>query len=146
MAGCSGNLPNLYHNWLFNIYWYHYYYSLNPVQLEEQVRVGDPVYQAYFTMAVFDGVNTLTGTLSNVAPGYYGKVPAAGAEPARWSRLAENLPDASRLSDAEEASLRSRVVGASKPYADLGVPAARQGSSQPVHAVRHHGLRLLSRG
>lgn len=114
-----GNLPNLYHNWLFNIYWYHYYYSLNPVELEEQLRVGDPIYQAYFTMAVFDGVNTLTGTLSNVAPGYYGKVPASGTEPASWKRLAENLPDASRLSDAEEASLRSRVVGGTNPYADL---------------------------
>ncbi|MCI0572436.1 MAG: zinc-dependent metalloprotease, partial [Myxococcaceae bacterium] len=69
-----GNLPNVYQNWLFNQFIYQQAYGFTEEEMEELVGVGDPLWQSYFTMAVFDGLNTLLSTFSAVPPGYYGKV------------------------------------------------------------------------
>jgi hypothetical protein len=108
-----GNLPALYHHWLFNLFLAQRDTGATPEQLEAYLQGGDVLHQAYTTMAVFDGVNALLGSLSAVAPGYYGRLPAeAGGEgPERWVRLAHNAPDSARLPPAGEDALVQALTG-----------------------------------
>ncbi len=55
-----GNIPNVYQQWLFNIYWW----PERPTrsrqeQMDQYFGVGDPIYQNYWTMAVIDSTNLL---------------------------------------------------------------------------------------
>ena len=99
------NIPNIYQNWLFSIYWYQNAYEITTEQMEEYFGVGDPIYQNYFTMAVVDSTNMLMQQLSTPSAGYHGKL-ASG----NWVYLAENNRQNTRLPAAQETALRTSLV------------------------------------
>jgi hypothetical protein len=90
------NLPNVYQQWLFNIFFIQSYYGLTSEQMEEFVYVGDPMVQNYMTMSVVDSTNMLLQQLSTPSAGYHGKLATGGA----WVHLDENNAQNSRLLDA----------------------------------------------
>lgn len=67
-----GNVPNVYQQWLFNIYYLANYYSLSPEEMDKYYGLGDPMYQNYWTMAVMDSTNTLMEQLAVPSVGYHG--------------------------------------------------------------------------
>lgn len=91
------NLPNVYQQWLFNIFWLQDYYDLTAEQMEQYFGVGDPIFQNYWTMAVIDGTNTLLRQLATPSTGYHGKLPSGS-----WVHLSTNKPDNARLPDSLE--------------------------------------------
>ncbi|MCI0569882.1 MAG: hypothetical protein L0Y66_03955, partial [Myxococcaceae bacterium] len=136
------NLPNVYQNWLFGQYLYQetYGYSIDDMEL---LGAGDPVWQSYYTMGVFDGLNTLLKTFSAVPPGYYGKVDDAGG--ARWERLEENLPDSSRMEQGREDALVASVSGAGRPYTDVVYLPRGPGVRSPYTLTETDGYDFYSR-
>ena len=64
-----GNVPNVYQQWVFNIYYLTKYLQLSPEELDEYYGLGDPIWQNYWTMAVVDSTNLLMQQLA---------IPAAG--------------------------------------------------------------------
>lgn len=107
-----GNLPNVYQQWLFNIFWYQYYYELNSEQMEEYLGVGDPIFQNYWTMAVVDGTNTLLQQLSTPSAGYHGKLPNGN-----WVHLGANNAYNGRFADTVEAGFIATAKA--KGYEDV---------------------------
>lgn len=122
------NFPNIYHNWLFDVYFYQDAYKWTQEEVEESLGLGDPMYQNYFTMAVFDSLNLALGSLSTPAPGYYGKPQGQG----HWVRLAENNTLSSQLDPGAESALIASVSGAGKPYQDV-IYVPRSETSRPQY-------------
>jgi len=87
------NIPNVYQQWLFNIYYLQRYYYLTPEQLDELYGLGDPIWQNYWTMAVVDSTNLLLQQLSTPSAGYIGKEPVS----TRWVHVPDNAPDNIRI-------------------------------------------------
>ncbi|MBI3184011.1 MAG: zinc-dependent metalloprotease [Myxococcales bacterium] len=94
-----GNLPNVYQQWLFNIYWLQNWYQISTEQMEEWFGVGDPIFQNYWTMAVIDSTNFLVQQLSTPSAGYHGKLPSG-----TWVHLPGNNPYNGRFTAAREAT------------------------------------------
>jgi hypothetical protein len=67
------NIPNVYQQWLFNIYFLANYYDLSAEELDKYYGLGDPIYQNYWTMAVVDSTNLLMEQLSIPQAGYHGQ-------------------------------------------------------------------------
>ncbi len=99
------NLPNVYQHWLFNIFWLQDFYKVNSEQMEEFFGVGDPLIQNYWTMAVFDGLNTMLQTLATPSAGYYGR-----SADGTWKLLPQNTAEANRLSPSVEDALKQAVL------------------------------------
>lgn len=110
-----GNLPNVYHNWLFDIYFMQDGYKWTQEQLENSTGIGDPLYQNYNTMAVFDSINLMVGSLATPSPGYYGKPQGENT----WVRLEQNNARSTRFEQGSEDALFSAQMGAGKPYEDI---------------------------
>ncbi|MBK7863780.1 MAG: zinc-dependent metalloprotease [Archangiaceae bacterium] len=92
-----GNIPNIYQQWLYNIYYLQRYYYLTPEQLDELFGLGDPIWQNYWTMAVVDSTNLLLQQLSTPSAGYHGKDPGT----ARWVHVPDNTADNVRIADTQ---------------------------------------------
>ncbi len=120
-----GNLPNIYQQWLYELYFYQEYYSLfygiGPFELEQYLGMPDPVMQNYWTMAVMDSTNVLLQTLSRPSAGYHGKLKNTNT----WVHLPENRTDNSRLLETNgavgEAETRfiQQMTNASAPYSEV---------------------------
>ena len=93
-----GNIPNIYQQWLYNIYYLQRYYGLTAEQLDEFYGLGDPIWQNYQTMAVIDSTNLLMAQLSVPSAGYHGKDAVSG----QWVHLPSNKADNTRLDTASE--------------------------------------------
>jgi hypothetical protein len=91
------NVPNIYQQWLFNIYYLQRYYGLTPEQLDELFGLGDPIWQNYWTMAVVDSANLLLQQLSTPSAGYHGK----DAVSQRWVHIPDNAPNNVRIADVQ---------------------------------------------
>ena len=101
------NLPNVYQQWLFNLYFYQQAYGLTQAQMEADLGTGDPITQNYWTMAVVDGTNFLLQQMSRPSAGYYGRQPNG-----EWVHLTQNVIDNSRLATpALETALSTYVTG-----------------------------------
>jgi hypothetical protein len=112
----TSNLPNVYHQWLFNIYWYQDGYNMTTEQMHEWFGGPDPIYQNYWTMAVIDGVNHLMAEMSQPAAGYFGKDASSG----RWHHLAENNSQNTRFNSGDEQGLRDTLTtGANPRYSEI---------------------------
>ncbi|MHB8873282.1 MAG: zinc-dependent metalloprotease [Myxococcaceae bacterium] len=92
------NLPNVYQQWMYNMFWsldyYQKEYGWGAAELEQySVVAADPIIQNYWTMAVVDGLNLQLQNLSTPSAGYHGKLPSGN-----WVHLPENdLGNARRL-------------------------------------------------
>lgn len=91
------NLPNIYQQWLFNIYFAQSAYQLTSEQMDEYFGVGDPIWQNYWTMAVTDSTNLLMRQMTTPSTGYHGKL-ATG----NWVHMVNNKANNGRLSAAAE--------------------------------------------
>jgi len=91
-----GNMPNIYQQWLFNIYYLQRYYYYTAEQLDELYGLGDPIVQNYITMAVVDSTNLLMSQFSTPSAGYHGKDAILG----NWVYVPDNAPDNRRIPDA----------------------------------------------
>jgi Met-zincin len=121
-----GNVPNVYQQWLFNIYWYQNAYEISTEQMEEYFGVGDPIWQNYFTMAVTDSTNLLMQQLATPSAGYHGKLPAGN-----WVYLGENNARNTRLPASAEATFKTQMLG--KGYTDISyVP---RGPGRPMYTT-----------
>ncbi|MBL8949292.1 MAG: zinc-dependent metalloprotease, partial [Myxococcaceae bacterium] len=101
-----GNMPNVYQQWLFNVYQLQRYYYLTPEQLDEQYGLGDPIWQNYTTMAVIDSTNLLLQQFSTPSAGYHGKDAISG----NWLYVPDNNKDNVRIpSVAAENDFISRM-------------------------------------
>ncbi|MDX2015781.1 MAG: zinc-dependent metalloprotease, partial [Myxococcaceae bacterium] len=110
-----GNVPNVYQQWLFNIYYLVKYLQLSPEELDEFYGLGDPIWQNYWTMAVVDSTNLLMQQLSVPSAGYHGKR-ADGT----WEYIPTGDALNRRLSASAEAALRADVaLPARGGYTDL---------------------------
>ncbi len=110
-----GNVPNVYQQWLFNIYYITKYYQLSPEEIDELYGLGDPIWQNYWTMAVVDSTNLLMQQLTIPSAGYHGKRPDGV-----WEYLPTGDSLNRRLSDVAEAALKADVARADKGgYTDL---------------------------
>jgi len=132
-----GNFPNVYQNWLFDIYFYQSYFMANPPLenqtpdkvnaefLEDYMGFADPLTQNYQTMAVIDSTNVLLQQLVTPAAGYYGKNKATG----RWVYLTDNNLQNRRFTPEDEARLASRTTGATGAYSDIAYVPRGSGRS-----------------
>jgi hypothetical protein len=93
------NIPNVYQQWLFNIFFTQDAYELTTEQMDEFFGLGDPIWQNYWTMAVTDSTNMLMRQLTTPSTGYHGKL-ANGT----WVYMPTNKTDNGRLATAAEAS------------------------------------------
>jgi hypothetical protein len=110
-----GNVPNVYQQWLFNIYYITKYYQLSPEEIDELYGLGDPMWQNYWTMAVVDSTNLLMQQLSIPSAGYHGKRPDG-----TWEYLPTGDALNRRLSDTAEAALKADIARADRGgYTDL---------------------------
>src|SRR5262249_32667652 len=93
------HIPNVYQQWLFDVYLLQKYYYYTSEQLDEVFGLGDPLWQNYWTMAVIDSTNLLMQQMSTPSAGYHGKDPATG----RWVHVPGNSADNVRIpsTDAE---------------------------------------------
>lgn len=108
-----GNVPNVYQQWLFNIYYLTKYLQLSPEELDEFYGLGDPIWQNYWTMAVVDSTNLLMQQLSIPAAGYHGK-----RTDGTWVYVPTGDNLNRRLSTAAEEALKAQVAR-EKGYTDL---------------------------
>ncbi len=100
------NIPNVYQQWLFNIYYLQRYYYLTAEQLDEFYGLGDPIWQNYWTMSVIDSTNLLLQQLATPSAGYHGKEAISG----RWVYVPDNAPDNLRIqSPSAEATFIATV-------------------------------------
>ncbi|MBL8919372.1 MAG: zinc-dependent metalloprotease [Myxococcaceae bacterium] len=104
-----GNVPNVYQQWLFNIYYITKYYQLSPEEIDELYGLGDPMWQNYWTMAVVDSTNLLMQQLSIPSAGYHGKRPDG-----TWEYLPTGDALNRRLSDTAEAALKADIARADR--------------------------------
>ncbi len=88
-------MPNIYQQWLFNIYQLQRYYYYTAEQLDELYGLGDPMIQNYVTMAVVDSTNLLLQQFSTPSAGYHGKEAVSG----NWVYVPENKPGDLRIPD-----------------------------------------------
>jgi len=110
-----GNVPNVYQQWLFNIYYLTKYLQLSPEELDEFYGLGDPIWQNYWTMAVVDSTNLLMQQLAIPAAGYHGKRPDG-----TWEYIASGDNLNRRLSATAEAALKADLARADRGgYTDL---------------------------
>ena len=109
------NLPNVYQQWLFNIFFAQSAYQLTAEQMDEFFGVGDPVWQNYWTMAVTDSTNLLLRQLTTPSAGYHGKT-AAG----NWVYMSANKANNGRLSTgAETAFITNAKTPGGGGYVDV---------------------------
>ncbi|MBX7098969.1 MAG: zinc-dependent metalloprotease [Myxococcaceae bacterium] len=99
-----GNIPNVYQQWLFNIWFLQDAYQLTTEQMDEFFGLGDPIWQNYWTMAVVDSANLLMQQLSTPSAGYHGRR-ADGT----WVFLPQNKAGLGRLTASAEADLSTFV-------------------------------------
>ncbi len=99
-----GNVPNVYQQWLFNVYWYQNGYGFTTDQMDQYFGVGDPMFQNYWTMAVIDSSNHLVQQLAVPSVGYHARTPAG-----RWEYVGKNDPRNLRLSAADEATFAAQL-------------------------------------
>ncbi len=109
-----GNVPNVYQQWLFNIYYLANYYALTPEEMDKYYGLGDPIYQNYWTMAVMDSTNTLMEQLAIPSVGYHGKK-ADGT----WEYIPTGDPQNKRLDAAAEQAFIARMRQPNPGYADV---------------------------
>ncbi|MCA2980031.1 MAG: zinc-dependent metalloprotease, partial [Myxococcaceae bacterium] len=110
-----GNVPNVYQQWLFNIYYLVRYLQLSPEELDEFYDVGDPIWQNYWTMAVVDSTNLLMQQLSVPSAGYHGK-----RSDGTWEYVPTGDALNRRLSPSAEAALKTDIaLPARGGYTDL---------------------------
>lgn len=107
-----GNVPNVYQQWLFNIFQLAKYYELTPEEMDKYYGLGDPIYQNYWTMAVMDSTNLLMKQFTIPSAGYHGKK-ADGT----WEYVGTGDLQNRRLDAAAEQSLRTRLV--TSGYSDI---------------------------
>lgn len=107
-----GNLPNVYQQWLFNIYLLQSAYGYTAEQVDRFFGLGDPIYQNYWTMAVIDGTNALMRNLTTPAAGYHGRKGTGN-----WVALPMNGASGERFAPAVEAKLISDAAAAG--YSDV---------------------------
>jgi hypothetical protein len=120
-----GNVPNVYQQWLFNIYFLTKYYQLSPEELDEFYGLGDPIWQNYWTMAVVDSTNLLMQQLAIPAAGYHGKRPDG-----TWEYLPSGDNLNRRLSPTAEGALKADIARADRGgYTDLAYLPRGQGRS-----------------
>jgi hypothetical protein len=100
-----GNIPNVYQQWLFNIFYLAKYYQLTPEEMDKYYGLGDPIWQNYWTMAVIDSTNLLTQQISIPSAGYHGKK-ADGT----WEYVPTGDPQNRRLEAAAEAALKTDLA------------------------------------
>ncbi len=109
-----GNIPNVYQQWLFNMYWYQHYYSYTTDQMDQYFGIGDPIYQNYWTMAVTDSTNLLMQQLAVPQAGYYGQ-----KTDGTWEYVATGDAQNRRLDTTAETALVARLkTSAGGGYAD----------------------------
>lgn len=123
-----GNIPNVYQQWLFNIYFLANYYELSPEEMDKYFGLGDPIWQNYWTMAVVDSTNLLMQQLSIPSAGYHGKR-ADGS----WEYVPTGDPLNRRLEPAAEAALKIELA---KPQ--------RGGYSDIVYVPRGPGRSMFT--
>lgn len=110
------NLPNVYQHWYFNLFSAQDYYKLSAQDMEQYVGAGDPIFQNYWTMGTFDGLNHLMGELSIPSAGYFGKDATSG----RWVHLTQNNTQNTRLTTVDENALKDALTsGASPKFTDV---------------------------
>lgn len=110
-----GNIPNVYQQWLFNIFYLAKYYQLTPEEMDKYYGLGDPIWQNYWTMAVIDSTNLLTQQISIPSAGYHGKK-ADGT----WEYVPTGDPQNRRLEAAAEAALKTELARPQNgAYSDL---------------------------
>ncbi len=110
-----GNIPNVYQQWLFNIYFLANYYELSPEEMDKYFGLGDPIWQNYWTMAVVDSTNLLMEQISIPSAGYHGKK-ADGT----WEFVPTGDPQNRRLETAAEANLKAELARPQNgAYADI---------------------------
>ncbi len=110
-----GNIPNVYQQWLFNIYYLSNYLQLSPEELDKFYGLGDPIWQNYWTMAVVDSTNTLMQQLAIPSIGYHGRR-ADGT----WVALPTGDAQNRRLSATAEADFAARMkLPANGGYSDV---------------------------
>lgn len=100
-----GNIPNVYQQWLFNIFYLAKYYQLTPEEMDKYYGLGDPIYQNYWTMAVVDSTNLLMQQLAVPSAGYHGKK-ADGT----WEYVPTGDPQNRRLETAAESALKTELA------------------------------------
>lgn len=100
-----GNIPNVYQQWLFNIFYLAKYYQLTPEEMDKFYGLGDPIWQNYWTMAVIDSTNLLMQQLAVPSAGYHGKK-ADGS----WEYVPTGDPQNRRLETAAEAALKVELA------------------------------------
>lgn len=100
-----GNIPNVYQQWLFNIFYLAKYYQLTPEEMDKFYGLGDPIWQNYWTMAVIDSTNLLMQQISIPSAGYHGKK-ADGT----WEYVPSGDPQNRRLESAAEAALKVELA------------------------------------
>lgn len=109
------NIPNVYQQWLFSIYFLAKYYQLTPEEMDKYYGLGDPIWQNYWTMAVVDSTNLLMQQLAVPEAGYHGKR-ADGT----WEYVPTGDPQNRRLESAAEDALKTRLARPENGgYADL---------------------------
>ena len=100
-----GNIPNVYQQWLFNIFYLAKYYQLTPEEMDKFYGLGDPIWQNYWTMAVIDSTNLLTQQISIPSAGYHGK-----KGDGTWEYVPTGDPQNRRLEAAAEAALKTELA------------------------------------
>ncbi|MFT3709885.1 MAG: zinc-dependent metalloprotease [Archangium sp.] len=100
-----GNIPNVYQQWLFNIFYLAKYYQLTPEEMDKYYGLGDPIWQNYWTMAVIDSTNLLMQQISIPSAGYHGKK-ADGT----WEYVPSGDPQNRRLDAPAEAALKVELA------------------------------------
>ncbi len=95
------NIPNVYQQWLYTIYFLAKYYQLTPEEMDQYYGLGDPIYQNYWTMAVVDSTNLMMQQFSIPQAGYYGQ-----KTDSTWEYVSSGDPQNRRLSDAAENAFR----------------------------------------
>lgn len=98
-------MPNVFQQWLFDMFFYQDYYKLSAAEMEQFFGVGDPIYQNYWTMGVVDGFNMMVQPLTTPSAGYHGKLASTGA----WQHLTGNDVRNSRFSPDVEAAFITKV-------------------------------------
>jgi hypothetical protein len=107
------NFPNVYQQWMYNIFWsmdyYQKAYGWGPKELDQYgVVANDPLIQNYWTMAVIDSLNVQLQNLSTPSAGYHGKLPSGN-----WVHLPENTLNNGRLLEAngDVGARESKFIG-----------------------------------
>ncbi len=120
-----GSIPNVYQQWLFNVYIYVKYYRYSSDQIAS-LTGADPILQNYWTMAAIDSTNLLLQQLTIPSAGYHGKRPDGS-----WEYIPSQDSLNRRLSPAAEAALKADVARPAKGgYTDLAYLPRGQARSQ----------------